>query len=70
MKLIGITPRVLTEEGVQKQFVNTRYLRPLQKRHLNTIMLTMDNPDLEAILALCDGFLITGGADIDPKYYH
>lgn len=69
MKLIGITPRILIEDGVQKQFVNTRYLTPLQKRQFNTIMLTTDNPNLEDILKLCDGFLITGGADIDPLYY-
>lgn len=69
MKLIGVTPRILVEDGVQKQFVNTRYVKPLHERQLNTIMLTMDNPNLEAILALCDGFLITGGSDIDPKYY-
>lgn len=59
MKLIGVTPRILVEDGVQKQFVNTRYVKPLHERQLNTIMLTMDNPNLEAILArllhlLCD----------------
>ncbi len=70
MKIIGVTPRVLTEDGVQKQFVNTRYLDQLIKRNFNAIMLTMNNPKLEEVLKLCDGFLITGGYDIDPDYYH
>lgn len=69
-KLIGVSPRILTEKGVEKEFVNKRYLIPLQKRQFNTIMLTTDNPDLEAILNLCDGFLITGGADIHPKHFN
>jgi putative glutamine amidotransferase len=69
-KLIGITARVLTEDSVRKQFVNERYLVPLHERGFNTIMLTLDNPRLEQILPLCDGFLVTGGWDIDPKYFN
>ena len=68
-KLIGLTSRLLVSEGVEKQFVNTRYLIPLQERGFNTLLLTLNNIDDEAILDLCDGFLITGGTDIDPHYY-
>ena len=32
-------------------------------------MLTLNNPKLDEVLALCDGFLITGGADINPEYF-
>jgi len=71
MKIIGITPRVLTDKnGVQKEFVNSRYVKPLTNRYFNVIMLTLDNPNLEDVLKLCDGFLITGGADIDPQYWN
>jgi putative glutamine amidotransferase len=70
MKLIGISPRILVEDGVQKQFVNTRYITQLTKRGFNTIMIPMDIPYPQEILVLCDGFLITGGADVDPKYFH
>lgn len=70
MKLIGISPRILVEDGVQKEFVNTRYITQLTKRGFNAIMIPMDLPDPQGILALCDGFLITGGADVDPKYFH
>ncbi len=69
-KLICLTPRLLTPEEVEKQFVNTRYLRPLIKRGFNTLLLTLDNPNNEKILQLCDGFLITGGTDLDPKFYN
>lgn len=69
MKLIGITPRILVEDGVEKQFVNTRYVKQLVERGLNAIMLTINNPNLEEVLNLCDGFLITGGNDIDPTYF-
>ena len=69
-KLVGLSPRLLTEDGVEKQFVNTRYLEPLNKRGLNTLMLTLENPNLEKILMLCDAFLITGGTDVDPKCYN
>ena len=69
LKLIGVSPRLLTEEGTEKEFVNRNYLDSLLKYNCNVIMLTLNNPKLEEVLALCDGFLITGGADIDPKYF-
>lgn len=37
-KLVGLTPRLLREKSVEKQFVNTRYLKPLTERGLNTIL--------------------------------
>jgi len=69
MKLIGVTPRILYEDSVEKQFVNTRYVKQLVDRGLNVIMITTNNPYPEEILNLCDGFLITGGNDIDPSYF-
>lgn len=68
-KLIGVTPRLLVEDGVQKQFVNNTYVSALLNYDVNVIMLTLDNPCVEDILSLCDGFVITGGSDLDPKYY-
>lgn len=69
MKLIGITPRILVEDGVEKQFVNTRYVKQLTDRGLNVIMILTNNPYPEEILNMCDGFLITGGNDIEPSYF-
>lgn len=68
-KIIGITPRLTTERNVEKQFVNTRYLKPLKERGLDTLMLTLEGPNLEKILSMCDAFLITGGTDSDPIIY-
>ena len=70
MKIIGITPRLLVEDGVEKQFVNTRYVTQLIKRSFNVIMLTLDNPNIDDVLKLCDGFVISGGSDIDPIHYN
>ena len=67
--IVGVTPRLLTESGTLKQFVNDNYVEALLKRNANVIMLTLDNPNLEEVLDLCDGFLITGGSDIDPANY-
>lgn len=68
-KIIGVTPRLFKEDSVEKQFVNSTYVKALLKYDCNVIMLTTNNPCLEEVLALCDGFVVTGGSDMDPKYY-
>lgn len=67
--IIGVTPRLFKEGTVEKEFVNRNYIKALLNYDCNVIMLTTNNKNIENILSLCDGFLITGGADIDPKYY-
>jgi len=69
-KLICITPRLLTEDKTEKQFVNTRYVNQINKRGFNSILLTLENPNQAEIFNLCDAFLITGGTDLDPSCYH
>ena len=69
MKIIGISPRLLTHEKVEREFVNKRYVRQFTSRGINVLMVNSDNPNSEEILKLCDGFVITGGYDIDPKFY-
>lgn len=68
-KLIGLTPRLLTEDGVEKEFVNRNYVDAMRSIGFNVIMLTLENPNPEEVFALCDGFLVTGGSDIDPKWF-
>ncbi len=68
-KIIGITPRLVTSENVEKEFVNRRYINPLLERDFQVLMLTLDNEDVEDLLKLCDAFLITGGSDINPEYF-
>ena len=38
--------------------------------NFNTLMITGENPDFEAVLDLCDGFLVTGGIDVHPKWFN
>jgi len=68
-KLIGVTSRVTGDIDNRQQFINERYLTPLIKMGFNTIILTLDNPNLDDVLALCDGFIVAGGSDINPSYY-
>ena len=61
-KIIGVTPRTLTEENVLKEFVNETYVNALVKSGFNVIMLTLDNNTPEEVFKLCDGFLIISKA--------
>lgn len=69
-KLICFSPRLLTEQNVEKQFVNTRYITRMTERGLNTLLLTLNNPNIDEVFQLCDGFIITGGDDFDPSSYN
>jgi putative glutamine amidotransferase len=66
---IGITCRYIYEEGIEKQFVNTKYLEYVESVGFTPIILPIDK-DINELLALCDCFLLTGGNDLDPTYYH
>jgi len=68
-KLICVTPRLLTENHVEKQFINTRYLKHLTNAGYNTIQINLDNPNPDDILHMCDAFLMTGGTDVDPIHF-
>lgn len=68
--LIGVSPRIKTlENGTRQLFDNQNYISALSMYGFNSIILTTNNPNFEAVLDLCDGFLITGGIDVHPKYY-
>lgn len=66
---IGITCRYIYEDGIEKQFVNTKYLEYVESVGFTPIILPI-NLDIEELLKLCDCFLLTGGNDLDPSYYH
>jgi putative glutamine amidotransferase len=69
-KLVCMTSRTMLDElSQEKQFVNTRYIKPLTERGMNTMMLTLDNPSPEEMFNLCDAFVVTGGVDLDPMTY-
>ncbi|MGI6210792.1 MAG: gamma-glutamyl-gamma-aminobutyrate hydrolase family protein [Bacilli bacterium] len=68
-KVIAVTPRIIYEGTTAKEFVNRRYVRALLNRGFLVIMLTLENENTESLLEKCDGFLITGGDDIDPVHF-
>ena len=69
-KLIGITPRIIVEGTVSKQFVNDTYMNAMSSLGFIPLMLPLDNNDIESLLDICDGFLVTGGEDITPSYFN
>lgn len=67
--IIGISPRFSSDANYQYVKINYDYFKVLLSRNA-TIVILLDNDHLEETLAKCDGFLIIGGDDIDPTYYH
>ncbi len=67
--LIGACARLLNDNGNIRVFMSDTYLHALVRHNVNLIILTPDNPALEEVMDLCDGFLVPGGGDIDPSYY-
>lgn len=68
--IIGVTPRIIVEDGVEKYFVNKSYIEAMNSIGFTTLMLVCGTPNLESVLELCDGFLVTGGIDVHPKYFN
>ena len=67
--IIGISPRTMMAGNNYKIQVNYNYLEPFIERKISTIIIPLNDYDLETVLNLCDGFLVIGGDDIDPIHY-
>lgn len=69
MPLIGITPGCDYEKNVA--FVKNGYCDGVNKAGglAMIIPLSMDKDLLDVVFETCDGFVISGGPDIDAKYY-
>ncbi|MDR1803198.1 MAG: gamma-glutamyl-gamma-aminobutyrate hydrolase family protein [Treponema sp.] len=69
MPLIGITPMWDEKDG--RVYIYTGYIRGLEKAGAAPVILPLGVPEsvLKQIAEYCDGFLFSGGADLDPKYY-
>ena len=65
--VIGLTANVI--EG--KLLINTDYFNAVLKSGGVPILMpyTTDEEQINTALDICDGFLFTGGGDIDPTYY-
>ena len=66
---IGVVTRILYEDGVEKEFVNTSYLKMLNKYSFTPIIISCHSYK-EEVLDMCDGFLLPGGDDIDARYFN
>ena len=66
---IGITTRIIYEDGIKKQFVNEAYIEYVKLAGFTPIILPMLT-DIDDLLNLCDAFLITGGDDLHSKWYN
>ena len=68
--IIWIVPRTDTVNNNYRLQINYNYLQEFLKRDIIPLILPFDEPEIENLLKQCDGFLIPGGVDIDPKYYN
>lgn len=66
---IGITPRIIYENNIKKQFVNENYIEYVKLAGFTPIILPLQ-PNIDDLLELCDAFLITGGDDLHSKWYN
>ena len=67
--LIGVMP--LWDEGKKSIWMLPGYLEGIQEAGGTPVIfpLTEDREELEQLCSLCNGFLITGGQDVDPAIY-
>lgn len=66
MKKIGVTTRYNDNGELE---VKQQYLDYLNEYDLLPVILKWDDIDIDEKINSCDGFLITGGLDIDPIFY-
>lgn len=66
---IGITTRIIYEDGIRKQFVNEQYIDYVKIANLTPIILPMID-EIDELLEMCDAFLVTGGDDLDSLWYN
>ena len=68
-KRIGLIP--LYDDEKKSYWMLPGYMKALEACGALPLMLplTIDHEELDACFALCDGILMTGGHDVDPKLY-
>jgi putative glutamine amidotransferase len=67
---IGITCRILIEDGTRKEFVNEAYMELINKYNFIPIVLSSTTNNIEKLLDMCDCFLLPGGDDMDSRYFN
>jgi putative glutamine amidotransferase len=66
--ILGISPRLSVSDNHEFYRCRKDYIDAFEKRGVACIFLTLAG--LETTLPLCDGLVILGGDDYDPRYYH
>ena len=67
---IGITCRILIEDGTRKEFVNEAYMELVNKYNFVPIVLSSTTDKLNELMDMCDCFLLPGGDDMDARYFN
>ena len=67
--VLGISPRFEMDDGNRYMRIQETYIKALDFDNIIQIGI-IDSKNIEAILDMCDGFLVTGGIDIDPSWYN
>lgn len=72
MKVIGISGGFGDAEGFKRSGVNDYYVQAVLKAGATPLILPIcqDEKAIETMVDLCDGFILSGGVDIHPMYYH
>lgn len=75
LPIIGIVPTFDEGEiigaggpGIERIYLRRDYLRTIASIGATPLILSPEVP-LRAIIAMCDGVVISGGLDIDPRHY-
>lgn len=70
MKLIGITP--LYDDKMDSYWMLPNYMKMIENLGHTAVMLplTTNCKELDKLISLCDGFIISGGQDISPSMYN
>lgn len=69
IKTVAIVPRASRPNDSLRISLSDKYLKIFADRGINHFIIPFSSPDLKALLDMCDGVLVPGGDDIDPKYY-
>lgn len=52
-----------------RNYMNSKYVQSLDRAGAKAYWIELGDPDIIEKMLLCDGLLLPGGGDMDPKYY-
>ncbi len=70
--LIGVTTSITVRKSPERAYVNSAYLAAVQEAGGVPVPIPpqLDAGAMDELLARCDGFLLTGGGDVDPAIFN